>query len=184
MDALVSLCKRRGFVFPSSEIYGGFNGFFDYGPLGAELKKNIRDCWWDDLVRRRDDVVGMQTSIIMTSPGLGSVRPRGRLHRPVGRLQGFEVQRYRADQPFFAPVAVQLNAAAVAEADTEPGIVAGTIIGYVSALESERVRDELQEKAQMVKRKKAVQGTLLPLVVKDMTEARDEEVPHPIAGHR
>ena len=55
MEAIVSLCKRRGFVFPSSEIYGGFNGFFDYGPLGAELKKNIRDCWWNDLVRRRDE---------------------------------------------------------------------------------------------------------------------------------
>src|ERR1043166_9075611 len=65
MDAIVALAKRRGFIFPSSEIYGGLNGFFDYGPLGAELKKNIRDCWWDDMVRRRDDVVGIETSIIM-----------------------------------------------------------------------------------------------------------------------
>ena len=65
METLVALCKRRGFIFPSSEIYGGINGFFDYGPLGAELKKNIRDCWWDDMVRRRDDIVGIETSIIM-----------------------------------------------------------------------------------------------------------------------
>ena len=65
MEALVSLAKRRGFVFQSSEIYGGLNGFFDYGPLGVELKKNIRDCWWADMVRRRDDVVGIETSIIM-----------------------------------------------------------------------------------------------------------------------
>ncbi|HTO03079.1 MAG TPA: glycine--tRNA ligase, partial [Opitutus sp.] len=65
MDNLVALAKRRGFVFQSSEIYGGLNGFFDYGPLGVELKKNIRDCWWNDMVRRRDDVVGIETSIIM-----------------------------------------------------------------------------------------------------------------------
>ena len=65
MDAIVALAKRRGFIFQSSEIYGGLNGFFDYGPLGSELKKNIRDCWWADMVRRRDDVVGIETSIIM-----------------------------------------------------------------------------------------------------------------------
>src|SRR5436305_4147062 len=65
MDAIVSLAKRRGFIFQSSEIYGGLNGFFDYGPLGSELKKNIRDCWWNDMVRRRDDVVGIETSIVM-----------------------------------------------------------------------------------------------------------------------
>src|SRR5512144_356226 len=65
MDNIVALAKRRGFIFQSSEIYGGLNGFFDYGPLGVELKKNIRDCWWDDMVRRRDDVVGIETSIIM-----------------------------------------------------------------------------------------------------------------------
>jgi hypothetical protein len=65
MDNIVALAKRRGFIFQSSEIYGGFNGFFDYGPLGSELKKNIRDCWWNDMVRRRDDIVGIETSIIM-----------------------------------------------------------------------------------------------------------------------
>ena len=65
MEAVVSLAKRRGFVFQSSEIYGGLNGFFDYGPLGVELKKNIRDAWWRDMGQRRDDVVGIETSIIM-----------------------------------------------------------------------------------------------------------------------
>ena len=50
MDALVSLCKRRGFIFPASEVYGGLNGFWDYGPLGTELKNNIRDAWWHDAV--------------------------------------------------------------------------------------------------------------------------------------
>ena len=50
MDAIVALAKRRGFIFQSTEIYGGLNGFFDYGPFGVELKKNIRDCWWNDMV--------------------------------------------------------------------------------------------------------------------------------------
>lgn len=66
-DALVSLCKRRGFVFPSSEIYGGFQGALDYGPLGAALKKNLRDRWWRDFVARRPDVVPLDTSIMMNA---------------------------------------------------------------------------------------------------------------------
>ena len=52
IEEIVSLCKRRGFVFQSSEIYGGFNGF-DYGPLGVELRKNIKDTWWEDMVRKK-----------------------------------------------------------------------------------------------------------------------------------
>jgi hypothetical protein len=64
MDDIVSLCKRRGFIFPSSEIYNGFAGFYDYGPLGAELKKNVKDAWWKNFVTRRDDVVGIDSSII------------------------------------------------------------------------------------------------------------------------
>ena len=50
MDQLVALCKRRGFLFQSSEIYGGLNGFWDYGPLGVELKRNVREAWWRDMV--------------------------------------------------------------------------------------------------------------------------------------
>jgi glycyl-tRNA synthetase len=65
MDKLAALCKRRGFIFQSSEIYGGIGGFWDYGPLGVELKRNLKDAWWQDVVRRRDDVVGLDCSIIM-----------------------------------------------------------------------------------------------------------------------
>ena len=61
----MSLCKRRGFIFQSSEIYGGLNGFWDYGPLGVELKKNLKDFWWRRNVRERDDMEGMDGSIIM-----------------------------------------------------------------------------------------------------------------------
>jgi len=64
MEKIVALCKRRGFIFPSSEIYGGINGFWDYGPAGAELKRNIKDAWWNDVVRSRTDVVGIDGTII------------------------------------------------------------------------------------------------------------------------
>src|SRR6266478_9196804 len=65
MEKIVSLCKRRGFIFQSSEIYGGINGFWDYGPMGAELKRNIKDAWWRSMTQERDDVVGLDASIIM-----------------------------------------------------------------------------------------------------------------------
>jgi glycyl-tRNA synthetase len=64
MEDIVSLCARRGFVFQSSEIYGGINGFWDYGPLGVELKNNLKALWWRRVVRERDDVEGLDSSII------------------------------------------------------------------------------------------------------------------------
>src|SRR3954464_15519825 len=75
MEKLVSLCRRRGFIFQSSEIYGGINGFWDYGPLGVELKKNIKDAWWQDMVRspppgpdgQEISMVGVDCAIIMNS---------------------------------------------------------------------------------------------------------------------
>jgi glycyl-tRNA synthetase len=169
MDAIVSLAKRRGFVFASSEIYGGFNGFFDYGPLGAELKKNIRDCWWNDMVRRRDDIVGIETSIIM----------HPKVWEASGHVAGFtdplvdckvSKQRFRADQLFFSEVSVR---------DVSPEAVAAQaeIIGYVSVLESERTAEELQEKADQLKRKLSKRGQLQPVRARDMTEAKAEEIP-------
>jgi glycyl-tRNA synthetase len=65
MEKIVSLAKRRGFIFQSSEIYGGIGGFWDYGPLGAELKRNLRDTWWRTMTRDREDVVGLDATIIM-----------------------------------------------------------------------------------------------------------------------
>jgi glycyl-tRNA synthetase len=64
MEKIVSLCKRRGFIFQSSEIYGGLNGAWDYGPLGVELKRNLKNYWWHVTVHERDDVVGMDGSIL------------------------------------------------------------------------------------------------------------------------
>ena len=159
MESLVSLAKRRGLIYASSEIYGGLNGFFDYGPLGVELKRNIRDCWWRDMVHRRDDIVGIETSIIM----------HPKVWEASGHVAGFSdplvdckvsKQRYRADQLFWSPV-----------------VVDGKVAGYVSALESEKTAEELQAAAETFKRKKALQGALAPVVVKDFTEAAEAEIP-------
>ena len=167
MEKIVSLCKRRGFIFQSSEIYGGINGFWDYGPLGVELRRNIRDCWWKDMVRSRDDVVGLESSIIM----------HPKVWEASGHIAGFNdpmvdckvsKQRFRADQLFFSPV-----------------IVEEKIVGYVSALESEDTAGDLQAQAETFKRKKALQGKLAPVQPRDFTEAREDEiarVPSPATG--
>jgi len=65
MEKIVSLCQRRGFIFPSSEIYGGLSSCWDYGPLGVELKRNVKQAWWRAVVQERDDIVGLDASILM-----------------------------------------------------------------------------------------------------------------------
>ena len=67
LETMVSLAKRRGFVFQSAEIYGGFSAAYDYGPLGVEMRRNIRELWWRNIVQERDDVVGVEAAII-TNP--------------------------------------------------------------------------------------------------------------------
>ena len=97
MEKIVSLCKRRGFIFQSSEIYGGLNGAWDYGPLGVELKRNLKNYWWRVMVHERDDVVGMDGSIL-THP---------EVLKASGHVEGFSDpmvdclltgKRFRADQ--------------------------------------------------------------------------------------
>jgi glycyl-tRNA synthetase len=65
MEKIVSLCKRRGFIYPGSDIYGGFSGFWDYGPLGIELKNNVKQLWWRMFVQERDDMCGLDAAIVM-----------------------------------------------------------------------------------------------------------------------
>ena len=65
MEQIVSLCKRKGFIFQSSEIYGGLNGCWDYGPLGVELKRNVQDAWWRAMTVEEDDIEGLDASILM-----------------------------------------------------------------------------------------------------------------------
>src|SRR6266480_4596970 len=97
MEKIVSLCKRRGFIFQSSEIYGGLNGCWDYGPLGVELKRNVKNYWWRVMVHERDDVIGMDGSIL-THP---------EVLKASGHVEGFSDpmidcrltgKRFRADQ--------------------------------------------------------------------------------------
>jgi len=167
MENLVTLCKRRGFIYQSSEIYGGYAGFFDYGPLGAELKRNIKDAWWRDMVHRRDDIVGIDSSIIM----------HPEIWRASGHVAGFNdpmvdckvsKKRFRADQLFFAPVKVD-----------------GEVIGYVSVEESGTMQAQAEEMAHELKRKLGRQGTLEPVVLRDYLEATPEEhalIPSPATG--
>ncbi len=97
MDKLISLSKRRGFIFQSSEIYGGINSCYDYGPLGIELKKNIKELWWKSMIYERDDVEGLDASILM----------HPKVWEASGHVEGFTdpmvdcrecKSRFRADQ--------------------------------------------------------------------------------------
>jgi glycyl-tRNA synthetase len=97
LDDIVSLCKRRGFIFQSSEIYGGINGFWDYGPLGVELKRNIKEAWWEDVVRQRDDMVGLDCSIIMNPKVWEASGHVGGFTDPMVECK-VSKKRYRADQ--------------------------------------------------------------------------------------
>jgi glycyl-tRNA synthetase len=97
MEKIVSLCQRRGFIFPSSEIYGGLSSCWDYGPLGVELKRNIKQAWWQAMIHQRDDIVGIDSSILM----------HPQVWAASGHLEGFSDplvdckscrQRWRADE--------------------------------------------------------------------------------------
>jgi glycyl-tRNA synthetase len=167
MDDVINVCKRRGFIFQSSDVYGGFAGFFDYGPLGVELRQNIKRAWWKDMVHRRDDIVGLDSSII-SSP---------EVWKASGHVAGFSDPmvdckesklRYRADQLFWGR----------AEVD-------GETIGYVSVLESGTMEAEALATAEKMKRKMGRQGTLALSELRDYTEASPEEqqlIPSPATG--
>jgi glycyl-tRNA synthetase len=97
MDRVVALCKRRGFVYPSSEIYGGINALYDYGPYGVELRRNIRSLWWRHMVELRDDVVGLEASIIMNPQVWVASGHVGGFTDPLVDCLGTCRKRWRAD---------------------------------------------------------------------------------------
>ena len=98
MEQIVALCKGRGFIFAGSEIYGGLANTWDYGPLGVELKNNVKKAWWKKFVQENPYNVGLDAAILMNPqvwvasghPGVGGLRPRGRLLRPPHGLQGVQ----------------------------------------------------------------------------------------------
>lgn len=167
IDEIVSLCKRRGFVFQSSEIYGGINGFFDYGPLGVELRRNIKDAWWEDMVRKRDDMVGLDSGIIMNP----------KVWQASGHVDGFSdpmvdcresKMRYRADQLFAADVRVE-----------------GDSLGWICLLETVSMQDDAEKIAESIKRKASKQGKLESVTLRPFDELSSEErslVPSPATG--
>lgn len=168
MSDIVSLCKRRGFVFPSSEIYSGFAGFFDYGPLGVELRNNIKKAWWQDMVQRRDDVVGLDSSII------GSPR----IWEASGHVAGFSdpmvdcketKQRFRADQLFYSKVSD----------------ASGAHAGYVSLLECADMEAVAAKAAGQLLKKLKLTGPAQLTPLRDFTEADPSEyslIPSPATG--
>ncbi|RYH30469.1 glycine--tRNA ligase [archaeon] len=154
MDELVNLCKKKGFIFQSSEIYSPMAGFYDYGPLGVELKNNIKKAWWKEMVQKREDIVGLDSSII-SSP---------EIWKASGHVAGFSdpmvdcketKQRFRADQVFWAALET----------------IDGKVLGYITLIESEAMGSQAKKDA--AKKVKALGHTeeLKPLVLKDLTEA-------------
>lgn len=97
MEKVISLCKRRGFIFPGSEIYGGLQNSWDYGPLGAELKKNIKDEWWNRFVRQRADMVGIDAALIMNPKVWEASGHLATFNDPLVECKKCH-ERYRADQ--------------------------------------------------------------------------------------
>ncbi len=97
MEKIVSLCKRRGFIYQSSEIYGGINGFWDYGPLGAELKRNVKETWWKTMTRLRDDIAGLEATIIM-NPAIWKASGHVDTFADMMRECPLTKKRVRADQ--------------------------------------------------------------------------------------
>ncbi|MCH8539198.1 MAG: glycine--tRNA ligase [Opitutales bacterium] len=166
MESIVALCKRRGFIFQAADIYSGINGFFDYGPLGVEMRRNIKDAWWRDMVHRRDDMVGLDSSII-THP---------QVWQSSGHLDGFSdpmvdckksKNRYRADQLFFAKITVS-----------------GETLGYVSVMESETMEEDARKAADKLARK-AGHAKADDFTLRDYTEADPSEyelIPSPATG--
>jgi glycyl-tRNA synthetase len=96
MDKIVALAKRRGFVFGSSDIYGGLSGFWDYGPLGVELKQNIRRLWWRSIVHLHDNVVGLDSTIVMPKPVWVASGHLEKFNDPLVECQSCK-RRFRAD---------------------------------------------------------------------------------------
>ena len=139
MKKVVSLCKRRGFVFQSSEIYGGLKSAYDYGPLGVELKRNLMSAWWRDMVHKREDVVGLDASIVM----------HPRVWEASGHLSGFSdplvdckvcKERFRADK---APAAVVGEPAVISFPDKGVAKTAEEWVGKQFGVELVRKDKEL-----------------------------------------
>lgn len=177
MSRIVSLCKRRGFVFPASEIYGGINGFWDFGPLGAQFKNNLRDAWWRAMVEcpplgpdgKPVSIVGLDSSIIQhpqTWVASGHVGGFADLMTDCRETK----QRYRADHVMCLPISFEKSG----KSET---------LGVLSMISGDGAAETLEKKAIKLLKKKGG-GNLVPF---DFTKAvpftslSTEQKPHVIA---
>jgi glycyl-tRNA synthetase len=175
MDKLVALCRRRGFIFQSSEIYGGLNGFWDYGPLGVELKKNVKDVWWQDMVRNPPpgpdgeeiQMVGVDCALIMNP----------KVWEASGHVGGFADQmvdckkcrkRYRADKVYFSGLA----------ADGQP---VSAVLAYEANDPREVAKLLEADQQRLVKKKKLPEG-LKAAIVTVQEAPKDWKRPCPAQG--
>ncbi|MGC4750348.1 glycine--tRNA ligase [Micromonospora sp. DT201] len=147
IDAVVSLAKRRGFVFPSSEIYGGTRSAWDYGPLGVELKENVRRQWWKTMVQQRDDVVGLDSAVILARKVWEASGHIAEFVDPLTECQSCH-KRFRADhleEAYEAKHGKQLTSLAELNCPncgnkgtfTEPKMFNGLMKTYLGPVESE-----------------------------------------------
>jgi glycyl-tRNA synthetase len=176
MEKLVALCRRRGFIFQSSEIYGGINGFWDYGPLGVELKKNIKDAWWHDMVRnpplgpdgQEIDMVGVDCALIMNP----------KVWEASGHVGGFAYQmvdckkcrkRFRADKVFFGGL--------VAEVSGPPSIVLA-----VEANDRGEAAKLIEAEVERLLKKKKIPAAREVIVIDVLTAPANWKRPCPAPG--
>jgi glycyl-tRNA synthetase len=188
MEQLVALCRRRGFIFQSSEIYGGINGFWDYGPLGAELKRNIKDAWWHDMVRnpppgpdgQEIQMVGVDCALIMNP----------KVWVASGHVGGFADwmvdckkcrKRYRADKVFFAglfvPEALEPDVVPALRTTPSPEIV----LAFEANDKSEAAKLLEAEQQRLVKKKKIPAG-LASTLLAVLDAPQDWKRPCPAQG--
>jgi glycyl-tRNA synthetase len=157
METLVAYCHRKGYIFQASEIYGGLNGFFDYGPLGVELKNNIKASWWRTFVHDRDDMVGLDSAIIQNRscgwrPGMWEASTTH------GGLQG-------------------ARSATVRTICYGGRLCRWRDYRTCQLITDERDQERADEMAEKMKRKQGKQGTLAPVVLKPFTQATKDEIP-------
>src|SRR5437867_3406150 len=172
MEKLVALCRRRGFIFQSSEIYGGINGFCDYGPLGVELKKNIKDVWWQDMVRnpppgpdgQEIQMVGVDCSIIMNPKVWEASGHVGGFRDPMVACKKCR-KLYRADKVFFGSLRT-------APGEPPTGALA------VEANDPKEAQKLLEEEYQRLKKKKKITSEVLH-GVRPATDFHPDEKHHP-----
>ncbi len=168
MDEIVSICKHRGFIFVAGDLYNAPGGFFDYGPLGVELKNNLKNIWWRDMVHRREDIVGIDCAVLSSAS----------IWKASGHIDGFSdpmvdcrqsKMRYRADQIFWGKLET----------------AAGEEVCYVTVLESDSMLQEATAQALKIAKKKGIAGPFRNLELRDLSDVPPDaydKIPSPATG--